>query len=111
MTINEFIHNHILKQVGKGGSWDGLGRFKLDFDPALNIDRVSFSNPNPTLDPKKPDEMRVEGTGAGTGQWAGPRLVHPYLTTSTNMGLILSKLRFRLQLCLRQEEWAFLEAV
>ena len=78
MTINENIHNHILKQVGKGGSWDGLGRVKLDFDPALNIGRVSFSNPNPTLDPKKSDEMRVEGTRAGTGQWAGPGLVHPY---------------------------------
>src|ERR1044072_211157 len=82
MTINEYIHNHILKQVGKRGLWDGLGRVKLDFDPALNIHRVSFSNPNPTLDPKKPDELRVEGTRAGTGQWAGPGLVHPYLLGS-----------------------------
>ena len=55
-----------------------MGRVKLDFDPALNIGRVSFSNPNPTLDPKKPDEMRVEGTRAGTDQWAGPGLVHTY---------------------------------
>src|ERR1044072_8692800 len=78
MTINENIHYYILKQVGKGGSWDGFGRVNLDFDPALNIGRASFSNPNPTLDPKKPDDMRVEGTRAGTGQWAGPGLVHPY---------------------------------
>ena len=82
MTINENIHNHVLKQVCKESLWDGLGRVELDFDPALNICRVSFSNPNPTLDPKKPEEMRVEGTWAGTGQWTGPGLVHPYLALS-----------------------------
>src|ERR1044072_6350159 len=65
MTINENIHNHILKQVSKGGSWDGLGRVKLDFDPALNIGRVSFSNPNPTLDPKKSIRCGLKEHGPG----------------------------------------------
>ena len=63
------IYKTILKQVSKGSSWDGLGRVEFDFDPTLNIGRASFSNPNPTLDPKKPNEMRVYGTWAGTGEW------------------------------------------